>query len=236
MPRSNSQSRMCLLYDFKLGLNATESVNRINTGFSEGTIAIRDAQRWFKRFRAGNEDLEEMPRGTPPTMIDKEALVELIVSVSYQSYVEMTENFKCDESTVRKRLHVLGYTRKLDQWVPHRLTRSNKMARLSICSILHQHHAKRPFWKQIITFDEKWILHDNFRRSSSWVKKGTSPGIAPKPDLHPTKTSVTVWWNYDGIIHVDYLPPCQSINADKYYVEINAVQAKLRKIEPEFSQ
>ena len=106
------------------------------------------------------------------------------------------------------------------------------MVRFNICSILLQRHAKRPFWKQIVTFDEKLVLHDNFRQSSSSVKKGTSPGIAPKQDLHPTKTLVTVWWNYKGIIHVDYLPPRETINADKHCTEIDVVQAKLLETEP----
>jgi len=223
---------MCLLYDFKVGLKATESVKRINNGFGEDTINIRDAQRWFKRFREGNEDLEDMPRGAPPTLVEKEALIEMVESGLRQTCTEMAEHFECDESTVRKRLHDLGYTEKLDQWVPHQLTAANKMARFNICSILLQRHAEVPFWKRIITCDEKWVLHDNFRRSSSWVKKGTSPRIAPKPDLHPTKTLVTVWWNYKGIIHVDYLPPRQTIKADMYCAEIDAVQAKLQETEP----
>ena len=119
MTRSSVQIRMCLLYGFKVGLKATESADQINTAFGNGTITIRDAQRWFKRFREGNEDLKDMPRGKPSTVINKEALVELVESGPYQNCIEMAEHFECDESTVRKRLHDLGYTRKLDQWVPH---------------------------------------------------------------------------------------------------------------------
>ncbi|KAK6748087.1 hypothetical protein RB195_000984 [Necator americanus] len=58
----NVQIRMCLLYDFKFGLKATESVNRINIVFAWGTFTIRYAQRWFKRFREDAEGLEDMPR------------------------------------------------------------------------------------------------------------------------------------------------------------------------------
>ena len=118
MPRSSIQIRMCLLYDFKVGLKATASVKRINIGFGEGTVNIRDAQRWFKRFREGNEDLEDMPGGAPPTLVKKEALIELVESGPRQTCAKMAEHFECDESTVRKRLHKLGYTKKLDQLVP----------------------------------------------------------------------------------------------------------------------
>ena len=39
-----------LLYDFKSGLNATQSCQRINSAFGGGKIALRTAQHWFKRF------------------------------------------------------------------------------------------------------------------------------------------------------------------------------------------
>lgn len=232
MPRSNIKIRTCLLYDFKVGLNAIESVKRINLGFGKGTINIRDAQRWFKRFRGGNEDLEDIPRGAPPILLKNADLIKLVESGPRQTCAEIAEQLGCDKSTVRKRLRELDYTKKLDQWIPHKLTPANKMNRFNICSILLQRHMLAPFWKQIITCDEKWVLHDNFRRSSSWVKKNSSPGICPKKDLHPNKTLITVWWNYKGIVHVNYLPARQTIKADTYCAEIDVVHAKLEETEP----
>ena len=39
--------RLLLLYDFKSGLNATQSCQRINSAFGDGKIALRTAQHWF---------------------------------------------------------------------------------------------------------------------------------------------------------------------------------------------
>lgn len=232
MPRSNLKIRTCLLYDFKVGLSATESVKRINVAFGQSTITIRDAQRWFKRFREGNENLEDMPRGAPSILVENDTLIELVEGGPRRTCTEMADHLNCNESTVRKRLHELGYSKKLDKLVPHRLTPANKMARFNICSILLERHKQMPFWKRIITCDEKWVLHDNFRRSASWVKMNSSPGICPKQGLHPSKTLITVWWNYKGIIHTDYLPPRKTIKADIYCAEIDVVRAKLQKTDP----
>lgn len=232
MPRSNFQIRTCLLYDFKVGLKAVESMKRINVAFGNDAINIRDAQRWFKRFREGNENLEDMPRGAPPNLFKNETLIEMVECAPRQTCGDMAERLQCDKSTVRKRLQELGYTKKLDQWIPHSLTPAIKMARYNTSLLLLQRHSQVPFLRQIITCDEKWVLHDNSRRSSSWVKKRSSPGISSKPCIHQRKTMVTVWWNYKGIIHVNYLEPRQTITADTYCSEIDVVHAKLLKTYP----
>ncbi|KAK6033300.1 hypothetical protein OSTOST_00493 [Ostertagia ostertagi] len=151
-----------------------------------------------------------MDRGKKPPLFEKGKLIQLVESDPYQTCADIAEHFECGESTVRKYLHDLGYPKRLDKWTPHVLTPANKIARFNICSILLWRHMVS-FWKRIITCDEKWILLDRFRRSSSWVKKGSQPGVAPKQDLHPSETLITVWWNYKGIIYVDYFHPVEPL-------------------------
>ena len=60
----------------------------------------------------------------------------------------------------------------LHKWVPHELTENKKKtyhSEVSSSLILHNH---QPFFKQIVIYDEKWILYDTSNdQLSGWNKK-----------------------------------------------------------------
>ncbi len=88
------------------------------------------------------------------------------------------------------------------------------------------------FLDRIITCDEKWILYDNTRRSEQWLNYDEQPGHCPKPDLHPKKVMVTVWWTACGIIHNSFLESGKSITADSYSQELAICHKKLEQMRP----
>ncbi|KAJ0180366.1 hypothetical protein K1T71_003770 [Dendrolimus kikuchii] len=65
-----------------------------------------------------------------------------------------------DHKTVLAHLKKVGYTKKLDIWVPHELTERNLMNRVPICDSLLRRNETEPFLKKLITGDEKWITYD----------------------------------------------------------------------------
>ncbi len=48
-----------MFYDFKFGLNATDSSRRINDTFNKDTVSEPAVRDWFSRFRAGDYNLED---------------------------------------------------------------------------------------------------------------------------------------------------------------------------------
>uniref|UniRef100_A0A1I7XB29 HTH_48 domain-containing protein n=1 Tax=Heterorhabditis bacteriophora TaxID=37862 RepID=A0A1I7XB29_HETBA len=48
-----------LLYEFKLGRKAVGTTRNINKAFGEETVMERTARHWFRRFRNGNESIED---------------------------------------------------------------------------------------------------------------------------------------------------------------------------------
>ena len=50
------------LFHFRLGVTAAESALQIQDAFGEGSINVRTSQRWFAKFRSGDE--MSMPEGT----------------------------------------------------------------------------------------------------------------------------------------------------------------------------
>jgi hypothetical protein len=52
MEKSKEHIRLCLLYDYKLGLNASEAVRSICRGL--GKDAVSKATRWFAQLTVGS--------------------------------------------------------------------------------------------------------------------------------------------------------------------------------------
>ena len=53
------QIRTIFLYEFKNGLNAAETARKVNDAFGVDTVKERTVQWCFKKFKSGNEGLED---------------------------------------------------------------------------------------------------------------------------------------------------------------------------------
>ena len=58
-------------------------------------------------------------------------------------------------------LKQIGKVKKLNKWVPHKLTKNRKNHHFEALSSLTLHN-KEPFLNWIVTCDEKWILYTNW--------------------------------------------------------------------------
>ena len=104
----------------------------------------------------------------------------------------------------------MGFVKKLGVWVPHELSENNKQNRLQIASQhLTCHRAirsyKQRFLYRIVTGDEKWCLYINMKQRKEWVAPGDMSKLRVKPDLHPRKTMICVWWDWEGMVHWEML-------------------------------
>lgn len=194
MAYSSFQIPTVLLYEYKNGLKASEAARKIRNAFNEDSVTDQVACFWFRRFKSGNENLEDESRSGRPLACEDEDIRKCLNENPRATCEEIGKVLKCDESTVRKRLHAIGFTPKLDKWLPHLLTENNKMIRLSICNSFLVRVAIDPFIDRIVTCDEKWVTYDSSRRSRHWIERGAAPGTSAKKEIHQRKIMVTVWW------------------------------------------
>lgn len=224
--------RIIFLYEYKLGKNAADVERKINTAFGQSSASKRTIQRWFERFRSGDESLEELPGRGRGTVLNDEDLRTAVENNTRKTVRELSEELDASIATVSRHLKAIGKSKKIDKWIPHELTNSHKMQRYEICSSLILRQKNDPFLDRIITCDEKWILYNNRKRSSQWLDKNEAPKFFPKPKTHQKKLMVTVWWNYSGVIHYSFLNPGETITADKYCSELEDMHKKLSKTNP----
>ena len=80
----------------------------------------------------------------------------------------------------------------------------------------------------LVTGDEKWVLYIKYEYHRQWLSPGQTGVVTPKPDLHPKKVMLSVWWGVRGIIYWEILPDGCTITADLYCQQLDRVAAKLK--------
>ncbi|KOC60779.1 Histone-lysine N-methyltransferase SETMAR, partial [Habropoda laboriosa] len=214
------------------GHNAAAAARNINAAFGNDTVDERTVRRWSQKFEAGDESLVIEARGRPEPSINDDQLQISIEANTRQTVRDLAQEFSVSPMTISRHLKSIGKVKKLDKWVPHELNERQKLQRQDIRNSLLIRNGRDPFLDRIVTCDEKWILYDNRRRSAQWLDADESPRHMPKPALHPRKIMITLWWSMAGGIHYNFLRTGETINAEKYCAEIEAMHQKLRVKQP----
>ena len=160
MDTSKEKIRYILQFFFDKGENASQAAANVNGVYGPDTVTANHAQFWFRRFRAGNFDVKDVPRTGRPSVENVDKIMDIVASDRHVSTVSIAQELNIAQKTVWNHLHKAGYTKKLDVWVPHELTQKNLMDRISICESLLNRNKSDPFLKRLVTGDEKWITYD----------------------------------------------------------------------------
>ena len=118
----------------------------------------------------------------------------------------------------------LGLSKLRARWIPRMLTAQQKQTRAeSSLALLHLYNeSPEDFISRVVTGDETWVHHydpESKQESMQWAEKGSKPPTKARVRASAGKVMLTVFWDYKGILMVDYLPHKQTINA-QYYIEI----------------
>ena len=100
------QIRTIFLFQFKLGRKAVETAHDVNDAFGPGTTNERVAQQGFKKFRNGDESLEDEDGRDRPTAVDNKHLKALIEADPRKTTREV--EIEVDHSTVVRHLKQIG--------------------------------------------------------------------------------------------------------------------------------
>jgi len=211
-----SEIRTIMKYEFLRGTTASQTARNINSVFGSSVTTQQTVSNWFAKFRTGNFDLTNEPRGRPESKVNNDELKVIVEFDPSQSAYELSLKFGVSKQTILTHLAQIGKVKKLDKWVPHELNEKQKQKRLEACLMLLSRHKSDPFLNRIVTCDEKWIQYDNRKRSAQWLDKDESPKHTPKRNIHQKKLMVSVWWSSAGVIHYDFMKPGSSITAEIY--------------------
>ncbi|GFV97470.1 histone-lysine N-methyltransferase SETMAR [Trichonephila clavipes] len=123
-------------------------------------------------------------KDTPRTVVENVGKITEIIEVDWHvSSRSIAQELKSDHKTVLNHLLKVGFKKRLDVWVPHNVTPKNIMDRISIYETLAKRNGIDPFFKRMVTRDEKGVTYDNIVRKRSWSKRGEAVQTMAKPGL-----------------------------------------------------
>ena len=229
MLKSKKSIRVCLLYEYKLGHNASEATRNLCRAIGPDVINITTAYRWFQRFDNGDESLQDDPRSGRPTEIDLSELKQAIESDPTLSTANLANSLGCTQRNIYYQIKRFGYVSKLSGWCPHELNKNQLKKRVDVCNQLISFHRTFNWLDNLITGDEKWVLYVNVERKRHLLQPHQRPEPTPKADLHPKKRMLSVWWSVSGVIYWELLPEKATITASRYCAQLQRLAAELAK-------
>lgn len=143
--------------------------------------------------------------------------------------------------TSRSLLHgivneVFCYNKTSARWVPTSLTFAHKKNRMGAAlEFLTRYDADGDiFLDLIVTGDETWISYKtpgNLRATSGYGEASHEFSSDPRketPNLNTRNVMVTVFWDRNGLIHMEFLPRGETINSEAYCDTLQRLQRAIQ--------
>lgn len=99
---------------------------------------------------------------------------------------DVAEILNISKSSVENDLKALRYVNKLDIRILHQLEKIHLIKRITICDSFLKHKENDPFFKHMITGNEKWIVYSNIEWKRSCSKNDEAQTIS-KTELYQRK-------------------------------------------------
>uniref|UniRef100_A0A0K0FR19 Histone-lysine N-methyltransferase SETMAR (inferred by orthology to a human protein) n=1 Tax=Strongyloides venezuelensis TaxID=75913 RepID=A0A0K0FR19_STRVS len=174
--------RHCMLYEFQLEHNTSESARNLCATLGSDVVDVCTVQRWFLRFQAGNTDLEYEERNSRSLTFNEDFLKSLIQDDPYITTREIEEKMGYDHTTIARRINALRYVQKLSRWVPHDLN-----------DFQLANWKNESFLDQLITGDKKWITYNNPLRERVRCLPGEKASVIAKPRIQRKKRMLCIY-------------------------------------------
>ena len=224
------QKRCILLHCFLEKKSPTKALKHLDKIYGETMFTLSFIHRWYHRFRSGRFELNDQKRKGRPQKLENKKLIQFIEETPLALSSDIAEKFKVTVQSIYKRMKKLGYSLKMDQWVPYAISDKNKAKRKRISLELKEKVKNENVLPYLLTCDEKMVHFDNSIAIRHWRKKGKLEGEklkSPKPSIHGRKVMILVFWDKAGVVYLEFLPAGKTINAIYYCQVLDRVKNAL---------
>ena len=237
------KQRSIIEFYVKLGETSATKIHRILCeAYGDDAMAHSAIWKWVKRFKQGKQSIRDEPRpGRPKTSATPEKLQKLDDLIKANRRIRVTdlaEQLACSVGSVVNMVRQLGYRKVCARWVPRELTQDQKENRRQICEDLLREYraAGDQFFNGVITVDETWAHHycpETRRQSLEWRHPGSPVSRHFKVAAGAGKVMVTVFWDRDGVILVDFLEAGKNVDSNRYINTLRKLKRAVKEKRPE---
>lgn len=151
---------------------------------------------------------------------------------------EIAQDIGISNGSVHHILHdVLGMRRVTARLVPKHLDLLQKEYRKNVSEEMIFEHGNDPtFIKRIITGDETWVYEydiETSQQSSEWRFENEPKPKKPRKSRSKIKVMLTVFFDYHGVVHYEFLPEGQTVNKEYYLGVMRRLRESIRKKRPD---
>jgi histone-lysine N-methyltransferase SETMAR len=220
--------RGLLRHYWKKGLSAKAATDQICEVEGTGTVHRNTVAIWFRRFNDGDTSLLDKPRTGRPSEVDNATLKATLKENPHLSTRELATRLGHSHTTIIQHAHQLDFKSKRPRLDAHHLSITQANNRVKVCQQLLQNPIDDRFWKRIVTCDEKWIFLNNPDTRKKWVLQGEDLPSVVRQDRFGKKVMLSVWWNYEGVLHFELIPNGRSVDGELYCEQLDRVHEVLK--------
>ncbi|XP_071879535.1 protein GVQW3-like [Anas platyrhynchos] len=222
------EQRHTIKFCVKLGKMGKETHNMIKEAYGDAAMGRLGVFEWRKLFREGRERVgDDDHSGRPLTSKTNENVLRvknLLNRVHRMSIRMIVDDLSIPQTQVFEMVKENLAMRKVcAKFVPRVLSEEQKANRKAICQDLLHHVNEEPdFLDNVVTSDEMWVSEydpESKRQSTEWHTP-----VSPRPkkarmSKSKQKSMLICFFDRHGVIHKEFVPPGQTVNA-VFYVEV----------------
>ncbi|GFS17348.1 histone-lysine N-methyltransferase SETMAR [Elysia marginata] len=129
----------------------------------------------------------------------------------------------------------LDYRKVSARWVHRMLTDEMKVQRKTTCAEQLKHYEEEceEFIQRILTGDESWVPQydpESKRQSMEYSHKRSPSPRKFKVFASAKKVMLTVFWDSEGIVHVEFLKQGNTVNSERYISTLRKLSVRSKSV------
>lgn len=232
------EQRAVIRYLMRKNKKGSEIHDELVEVYGDDALAFSTVQSWITKFRAGRDSFENEPSSGAPITVTTDEMIENIrelVMIDRRIKIRQIEAIMgISKDRIELILHEkLGLSKVCARWVPRLLTNDQKQNRAQLSLCLYHRFTADPggFILRIVTGDETWVYYydpETKQESMQWKAASERPPVKAKVVKSAGKVMLTLFWDADGWIHVDWLPPKTTITGNYYANVLNELRQSIK--------
>jgi histone-lysine N-methyltransferase SETMAR len=212
------EQRAVIFFYGRQNLGAKRILRKLVKVYADQAYTLGSIKYWLKKLRSGITEIIDSPRPGRPIVDLAEILLGLLAEQPYASTKSLAKQTQASQETVKRVLiQEMGFQKYTLKWVPHDLSQSQKLERVTasreLLRVLQENRGNN--FADIITGDESWFCWHTFH-SFRWAQErsGLERNVSQK--IQSKKSMLTVFFNGLRILTINCLPQGQNMNSDYF--------------------